>query len=156
MDNAYGTGSYDLIASRPDNWQQMSVKYGYEYNPDNLGTYESQRDALLKGMGDASKAIGAISGDISTMTKIINLYYLTEDSTGHTRLDYMSAAFKNAFDALKASSGNFSTGMSTSTRSRNTLPATIRWICPISAAITAPRWSRCSTISAAFRPVCPA
>ena len=112
MDNAYGTGSYDLIASRPDNWQQMSDKYGYEYNPDNLGTYESQRDALLKGMGDAAKAIGAISGDISTMTKIINLYYLTEDSTGHTRLDYMSAAFKNAFDALKASSGNFSTGMS--------------------------------------------
>ncbi len=101
MDNAYGTGSYDLIASRPDNWQQMSDKYGYEYNPDNLGTYESQRDALLKGMGDAAKAIGAISGDISTMTKIINLYYLTEDSTGHTRLDYMSAAFKNAFDALK-------------------------------------------------------
>ena len=48
MDNAYGTGSYDLIASRPDNWQQMSDKYGYEYNPDNLGTYESQRDALLK------------------------------------------------------------------------------------------------------------
>lgn len=46
------------------------------------------------------------------MTKIINLYYLTEDSTGHTRLDYMSAAFKNAFDALKSSSGNFSTGMS--------------------------------------------
>lgn len=112
MDNAYGTGSYDLIASRPDNWQQMSDKYGYEYNPDNLGTYESQRDALLKGMGDAARAIGAISGDISTMTKIINLYYLTEDSTGHTRLDYMSAAFKNAFDALKASSGNFSTGMS--------------------------------------------
>ena len=112
MDNAYGTGSYDLIASRPDNWQQMSDKYGYEYNPDNLGTYESQRDALLKGMGDTAKAIGAISGDISTMTKIINLYYLTEDSTGHTRLDYMSAAFKNAFDALKASSGNFSTGMS--------------------------------------------
>ena len=112
MDNAYGTGSYDLIASRPDNWQQMSDKYGYEYNPDNLGTYESQRDALLKGMGDAAKAIGAISGDISTMTKIINLYYLTEDSTGNTRLDYMSAAFKNAFDALKASSGNFSTGMS--------------------------------------------
>lgn len=57
MDNAYGTGSYDLIASRPDNWQQMSDKYGYEYNPDNLGTYESQRDALLKGMGDAAKAI---------------------------------------------------------------------------------------------------
>ena len=112
MDNAYGTGSYDLIASRPDNWQQMSDKYGYEYNPDNLGTYESQRDALLKGMGDAAEAIGAISGDISTMTKIINLYYLTEDSTGHTRMDYMSAAFKNAFDALKSSSGNFSTGMS--------------------------------------------
>ena len=112
MDNTYGTGSYDLIASRPDNWQQMSDKYGYEYNPDNLGTYESQRDALLKGMGDAASAIGAISGDISTMTKIINLYYLTEDSTGHTRLDYMSAAFKNAFDALKSSSGNFSTGMS--------------------------------------------
>ena len=112
MDNTYGTGSYDLIASRPDNWQQMSDKYGYEYNPDNLGTYESQRDALLKGMGDAASAIGAISGDISTMTKIINLYYLTEDSTGHTRLDYMSAAFKSAFDALKSSSGNFSTGMS--------------------------------------------
>ena len=112
MDNSYGTGSYDLLASRPDNWQQMSDKYGYEYNPDNLGTYEAQRDAMLKGAGDAARAIGAISGDISTMTKIINTYYLTEDSTGNTRLDYMSAAFKNAFDALKSSSGNFSTGMS--------------------------------------------
>ena len=52
MDNSYGTGSYDLLASRPDNWQQMSDKYGYEYNPDNLGTYEAQRDAMLKGAGD--------------------------------------------------------------------------------------------------------
>lgn len=60
-------------------------KYGYEYNPDNLGTYEAQRDAMLKGAGDAARAIGAISGDISTMTKIINTYYLTEDSTGNTR-----------------------------------------------------------------------
>lgn len=112
IDNAYGTGNYDLEAERPDNWLEMSNKYGYEYDPNNLGSYETQRDAMLKGAGDAADATGAISGDISTMTKIINIYYLTEDENGNTRLDNMSIQFKNAFTELKSATGHLSTGMS--------------------------------------------
>ena len=110
--NTYGTGNYDLEAERPENWQEMSNKYGYEYNPNNLSTYEAQRDALLKGAGDAAEATGAISGDISTMTKIINIYYLTEDENGNTRLDNMSIQFQNAFTEMKEATGHLSTGMS--------------------------------------------
>lgn len=112
IDNAYGTGNYDLEAERPDNWQEVSNKYGYEYDPANLSSYETQRDALLKGAGDAADATGAISGDISTMTKIINIYYLTEDEDGNTRLDNMSTQFQKAFDELKSATGHLSTGMS--------------------------------------------
>lgn len=112
IDNSYGTGNYDLDAERPDNWLEASNKYGYEYDPDNLSTYETQRDALLKGAGDAADATGAVSGDISTMTKIINIYYLTEDKDGNTRLDNMSKQFQNAFTELKSATGHLSTGMS--------------------------------------------
>lgn len=112
IDNAYGTGNYDLEAERPDNWLEVSNQYGYEYDPANLSSYETQRDALLKGAGDAADATGAISGDISTMTKIINLYYLTEDEDGNTRLDNMSTQFQKAFEELKSTTGHLSTGMS--------------------------------------------
>ena len=111
-DNSYGTGNYDLISERPDNWQEMSGKYGYIYDPDALTSYESIRDALLRGVGDASSAAGSLSGDISTMTRIINLYYLTEDSDGNTRLDNMSYAFQNAFNIMRDATGHLSTGMS--------------------------------------------
>lgn len=112
VDNSYGTGNYDLEAERPDDWRTASDKYGYEYDPDNLSTYETQRDALLRAAGDAADATAALSADISTMTKIINTYYLTEDENGQTRLDHMSEQFRSAFDALKNSTGHFSTGMS--------------------------------------------
>ncbi|MBQ9044536.1 MAG: hypothetical protein IJ112_01155, partial [Oscillospiraceae bacterium] len=111
-DNAYGTGNYDLEAERPENWEHDAEEYGYDYNPAALTSYESIRDALLRGAGDASGAAGAISGDVSAMTKVINTYYLTEDEDGNTRLDNMSAAFKSAFDSLKQSTGHLSTGMS--------------------------------------------
>ena len=111
-DNSYGTGSYDLYSERPDNWLEMSNKYGYNYDPDSMTTFESIRDALLRGVGDASSAAGSLSGDISTMTRIINLYYLTEDTDGNTRLDNMSAAFKTAFNTMRSATGHLSTGMS--------------------------------------------
>ncbi len=111
-DNAYGTGNYDLESERPDSWERDAEEYGYEYNPDALTTYETIRDAMLRGAGDASSAAGAISGDVSTMTKVINTYYLTEDADGNTRMDNMSAAFNSAFDSLKKSTGHLSTGMS--------------------------------------------
>ena len=111
-DNSYGTGNYDLISERPDNWQEMSGKYGYIYDPDALNSYESIRDALLRGVGDASSAAGSLSGDISTMTRIINLYYLTEDTDGNTRLENMSYAFQNAFNTMRGATGHLSTGMS--------------------------------------------
>ncbi len=111
-DNQVGTGNYDLVAERPDNWLEMSNRYGYQYDPDALTSYEGVRDALLMGVGDASSAAGVVSGDISTMTRIINLYYLTEDTDGNTRLDNMSSAFKTAFETLRGATGHFSTGMS--------------------------------------------
>ena len=46
------------------------------------------------------------------MTRIINLYYLTEDTDGNTRLDNMSAAFKTAFNTMRGATGHLSTGMS--------------------------------------------
>lgn len=112
IDNSYGSGNYDLEAERPDNWLEASNRYGYEYDPNNLGNYETQRDAMLKGASNAADATGAISGDISTMTKIINIYYLTEDENGNTRLDNMSTQFQNAFTELKSATGHLSTGMS--------------------------------------------
>ena len=111
-DNSYGTGSYDLYSERPDNWLEMSNKYGYNYDPDSMTTFESIRDALMRGVGDASSAAGSLSGDISTMTRIINLYYLTEDTDGNTRLDNMSSAFKTAFNTMRGATGHLSTGMS--------------------------------------------
>ena len=111
-DNAYGTGNYDLESERPATWEHDAEEYGYEYNPAALTSYESIRDAMLRGAGDASSSAGALSGDVSTMTKVINTYYLTEDENGKTRLDNMSAAFKSAFDSLKQSTSHLSTGMS--------------------------------------------
>lgn len=111
-DNSYGTGNYDLVSERPDNWLEMSNRYGYNYDPDSLTSFEAIRDALLRGVGDASSAAGGISGDISTMTRIINLYYLTEDSDGNTRMDNMSFAFKTAMDTMRNATGHLSTGMS--------------------------------------------
>ena len=111
-DNQAGTGNYDLLSERPDNWLEMSNKYGYQYDPDALTSYEGVRDALLKGVGDAASAAGILSGDISTMTRIINLYYLTEDVDGNTRMENTSAAFKTAFDTLRGATSHFSTGMS--------------------------------------------
>ena len=111
-DNSYGTGNYDLVSERPDNWQEMSNKYGYVYDPDALTNYESIRDAMLRGVGDAASAAGLLSGDISTMTRIINLYYLSEDQDGNTRLDNTSFAFKNAFTTMRNATGHLSTGMS--------------------------------------------
>lgn len=111
-DNQAGTGNYDLLSERPDNWVEMSNKYGYQYDPDALTSYEGVRDALLKGVGDAASSAGVLSGDISTMTRILNLYYLTEDTDGNTRMENTSAAFKTAFNTLQGATSHFSTGMS--------------------------------------------